>query len=291
MLERLCKSLAIGEDLDLTSILYTNPTWYPKGLRPPTCPQGILSPPPLRVYDDRISSGSPSQDGYGLALHTEIIVFLTGGSFFCMSLHRDKNHLAVIFDVGGVLLDWNPRYLYKKFFNGDQAAMEQFLDEVNFAEWNMLQDAGRPFAQGVAILTAQFPQWAELIKAYHTQWEESIGGAFEGSVSILKDLHQAAYPLYVLSNFSIEKFRLIEAKYEFFRLFDDILLSAQVELVKPDPRIFYALLQQIDRQQTECLLIDDSKPNIETAAQLGFDTIHFQSSRHLRVELNRRGII
>ena len=208
-----------------------------------------------------------------------------------MSLQKYEVRPAVVFDVGGVLLDWNPRYLYNRFFNGDQEAMEHFLSEVNFAEWNMLQDAGRPFSQGVTTLAAKFPQWAELIEAYHIHWEESIGGSIEGTVGILAELHQVGYPIYVLSNFSIEKFQLIQEKYAFFKWFDDILLSAQVRLVKPDPRIFQALLQQIDRQPTECLLIDDSKPNIVTASQLGFDTIHFQSSEQLRTELNQRGII
>ena len=208
-----------------------------------------------------------------------------------MSLQKYEARPAVVFDVGGVLLDWNPRYLYTRFFNGDQEAMERFLEEVNFAEWNMLQDAGRPFSQGVATLAAQFPQWAELIEAYHTHWEETISGSIEGSVAILAELHRAGYPLYVLSNFSIEKFKLIQTKYGFFMWFDDILLSAQVKLVKPDPKIFQVLLLQIDRSPTDCLLIDDSKPNVETASQLGFDAIHFQSPGQLRVELHQRGMI
>jgi len=209
-----------------------------------------------------------------------------------MTSEKDKNHSqAFVFDVGGVLLDWNPRYLYGNFFDGDLESMEQFLTEINFNEWNLRQDAGRPFTEAVADLTAQYPRWAELIEAYHSRWEETIGGTIEGSVDILAELRGKGYPLYALSNFSIEKFQLVQASYNFFGWFDDILLSAQVQLVKPDPRIFYVLLERIRRKPAECLLVDDSGPNIETARQLGFDTIHFQSAGQLRAELNLRGIL
>lgn len=209
-----------------------------------------------------------------------------------MTPEKDKNHSqAFIFDVGGVLLDWNPRYLYGKFFDGDLESMEQFLTEINFNEWNLRQDAGRPFTEAVADLTAQYPRWAELIDAYHSRWEETIGGTIDGSVDILADLRRMGYPLYALSNFSIEKFQLVRERYDFFAWFDDILLSAQVQLVKPDPRFFLVFLERIQRKPDECLLIDDSGPNIQTARQLGFDTIHFQSSGQLNAELKQRGIL
>jgi 2-haloacid dehalogenase len=209
-----------------------------------------------------------------------------------MTSHNNHNHhQALVFDVGGVLLDWNPRHLYRKFFNGDQAGMEQFLKEIDFNNWNLQQDAGRPFSAAVALLTAEHPQWADLIQAYHSRWEETILGPIQGSLEILAELRQSGYPVYALSNFSIEKFRLVRDQYDFFAWFDDILLSAQVRLVKPDPKIFKVFLEQIEREPDQCLLIDDSSPNIETAHKLGFDAILFQSSEQLRSELNQRGIL
>jgi 2-haloacid dehalogenase len=209
-----------------------------------------------------------------------------------MAANNNQDHRqAMIFDVGGVLLDWNPRHLYRKFFNGDHEGMERFLREIDFNGWNLRQDAGRPFSEAVAALTAQHPQWAELIQAYNSRWEESILGPIEGSVEILADLREIGYPLYALSNFSIEKFQLVQNRYDFFSWFDHILLSAQVQLAKPDPKIFKVFLEQIEREPDQCLLIDDSSPNIETARQLGFDVIHFQSAGQLRSELNQRGIL
>jgi 2-haloacid dehalogenase len=209
-----------------------------------------------------------------------------------MASNNDQDHQqAIIFDVGGVLLDWNPRHLYRKFFNGDHEGMERFLREIDFNNWNLHQDAGRPFSEAVALLSAEHPQWAELIQAYHSRWEESILGPIEGSVEILAELRQSGYPLYALSNFSIEKFALVQNRYDFFSWFEHILLSAQVQLAKPDPKIFQVFLEQIEQEPGQCLLIDDSGPNIETARQLGFDVIHFQSSGQLRAELNQRGIL
>jgi 2-haloacid dehalogenase len=207
------------------------------------------------------------------------------------SQNKKDDRLALVFDVGGVLLDWNPRHLYRKFFNGDREGMEQFLREINFNEWNLRQDEGRPFSEAVAILTAQHPDRAELIEAYHSRWEETISGTIEGSVEILAELHRKDYPLYALSNFSIEKFQLVQNRYSFFTWFDHILLSAQVQLAKPDPRIFQVLLEQIERESHECLLVDDSDPNIAVARKLGFDTVHFQSPEQLKKELNQRGIL
>jgi 2-haloacid dehalogenase len=209
-----------------------------------------------------------------------------------MASNNDQDHRqAMVFDVGGVLLDWNPRHLYRKFFNGDHEGMERFLSEIDFNNWNLHQDAGRPFSEAVALLSAEHPQWAELIQAYHSRWEETILGPIQGSLEILAELRQSGYPLYALSNFSIEKFQLVQNRYDFFSWFEHILLSAQVQLAKPDPKIFQVFLEQIEREAGQCLLIDDSGPNIETAHKLGFDTIHFQSSGQLRAELKQRGIL
>ena len=196
-----------------------------------------------------------------------------------------------VFDFGGVLVDWDPRYLYRKFFNGNSAAMEQFLTDIDFVAWNLQQDQGRSFAEGVAVLSVQFPQYADLIKAYDERWEESLSGPIGGSVNILRMLKEAGYPLYGLSNWSMEKFSRVRPKYGFFSWFDDILISSDVRLVKPDPRIFALFLHRIHRAAEECVYIDDSQENVAAAGQLGFKSIHFESPEQLASELQRWGLL
>jgi len=198
---------------------------------------------------------------------------------------------AIVFDFGGVLLDWDPRYLYRKIFAGDLDAMERFLAEIDFYNWNLQQDQGRPFAVAVTELSRQFPQYATLIQAYDERWEESIGGLIQPTIEILRALKQAGLPLYGLSNWSAETFRFFSPKHEFFSWFDDILVSGEVKLVKPDPRIFAVFLERIGRSAAECLLIDDSQANLTVAARLGFKTIHFQSPEQLEAALKQFGLL
>jgi 2-haloacid dehalogenase len=199
--------------------------------------------------------------------------------------------LAIVFDFGKVLVDWDPRYLYRKLFPGEEAEMERFLEEIDFMNWNHQQDAGRTFSEGVSELCGRFPQYCDLIQAYDERWEESLGGPIWPTVEVLKRLKEAGYPLYGLSNWSDEKFQLVRAQYTFFDWFDDILLSGAVRLVKPDERIFRLLLTRIRRTARQCLLIDDTSRNVETARKLGFEAIHFQSAEQLEAELCRREIL
>jgi len=204
---------------------------------------------------------------------------------------RNHRYADIIFDFGGVLIDWNPRYLYRKFFERDAASMERFLTEIGFTEWNLQQDTGRPFAEGVADLCERFPAYAGLIRAYDRRWEESIGGLIQPTVAILRRLKQAGFRLHGLSNWSVEKYELVRPKYEFFGWFDTILVSGEVKLIKPDARIYTVLLERIGRKPEECLFIDDSLVNIATADQLGFKTIHFQSPERLEEELRSLRIL
>ncbi len=198
---------------------------------------------------------------------------------------------AIVFDFGGVLIDWNPRYLYRKLFPGNDTAMESFLAEIGFTEWNQQQDAGRAFSLAVTELVKRFPSYADLIQAYDERWEESIAGPLQGTVDLLLPLQQAGLELHGLSNWSSEKFAAVRTKYSFFQLFATILLSGDVKLIKPDPRIFEALLARIGRSASECLFIDDSEENISTARSLGFETIRFESPEQLRRELQHRGLL
>ncbi len=192
---------------------------------------------------------------------------------------------AIVFDFGNVLLEWNPRYVYQRYFPNDPEDMERFLQEVNFMEWNALQDQGRTFTEGVAVLSKEFPHYAHLIQAYHDHWIDSIGESFPGTVDILKELKQAGYPVYGLSNWSAETFPHARQRHDFFNLLDDMVISGEVGHVKPQPEIFQILLDRIGRPADECLFIDDSLANIEQAQKMGFATIHFQSPDQLRAHL------
>jgi 2-haloacid dehalogenase len=192
---------------------------------------------------------------------------------------------AILFDFGNVLLEWNPRYIYRRYFPDDEAAMEQFLQEVDFMEWNAQQDKGRSFTEGVAVLSRDFPHYAELIQAYHDNWKDSIGGSLEGTVTIMKRLKLAGYSLYGLSNWSAETFPTVRHQFEFFNLLDDIILSGEVGQIKPHPEIYEIALERIGRPATECLFIDDSLANIEQARKMGFIVVHFQSPAQLEQEL------
>jgi 2-haloacid dehalogenase len=198
---------------------------------------------------------------------------------------------AIIFDFGNVLLEWNPRYVYERFFPNDSEGLERFLREVNFMEWNSHQDKGRPFTEGVASLSKEFPHYSHLIQAYQDHWVDSLGDSLDGTVEILKELKQAGFPLYGLSNWSAETFPHAREKHDFFDLLDDMVISGEVGHVKPHPEIFQILLDRIGRPANECLFIDDALANIEQAQKMGFVTIHFQSSEQLRDVLQELEIL
>ncbi|HTX90713.1 MAG TPA: HAD family phosphatase [Anaerolineales bacterium] len=198
---------------------------------------------------------------------------------------------SLVFDFGGVLINWDPHRLFDKYFDNDPAATDRFMKEINFVEWNLSQDKGYPFAQAVLDLSAQFPQYASLIHAYDVEWEESITGINPETVDILRKLKQSPYDLYGLTNWSAEKFSIVRHKYDFFNYFDAIVVSGEVKLIKPDPAIFNLLLRKVDRKPEECLLIDDSPKNIVSAQALGFSTVQFTSPAQLEADLHRFGIL
>lgn len=198
---------------------------------------------------------------------------------------------AIIFDFGNVLLEWNPRHVYRRYFPDNEAGMENFLHEVNFMEWNAQQDKGRSFAEGVAELSQQFPHYAELIQAYHDNWKDSIGNHLEGTVEIMKRLKQAGYRLYGLSNWSAETFPLMRDKFDFFNLLDDIVISGEVGMIKPEPEIFEHMLERIGKPANACLFIDDAQANVEQAQRLGIVSIQFHSPEQLETELHQLGVL
>lgn len=196
---------------------------------------------------------------------------------------------AIIFDLGNVFVNWDARNLYKRLLP-DLAAVDRFLEEVRFSEWNAHQDAGRPFSEGVRELTQQFPQYSSLIQAYDTHWSESLTGSNDETISIAHRLKKAGWKLYLLSNFSEEKFQLMREQYQFLEIFDDLIISGEHKMIKPDPAIFYLTLSRIQRAANECLFIDDSLKNIEAAKAIGFQTIHYHSPAQLLRELKNLSI-
>lgn len=197
----------------------------------------------------------------------------------------------IVFDLGGVLIDWNPRYLYRKIFSSE-TDIENFLTEVCNHSWNEKQDAGRSFAAGVQELVEKFPQFREQIHAYDQRWEEMLSGPIPETVTILQTLSQRkTHRLLGLSNWSRDKFPVAEKNYPFLELFEGIVVSGRIHMKKPDADIFEYLCRQYDVRPEESLFIDDSLPNIETARRLGFQTIHFQSAADLKDRLRALQIL
>jgi 2-haloacid dehalogenase len=198
---------------------------------------------------------------------------------------------AIVFDLGGVLIDWNPRHLYRKMFGGDEEAMERFLSEICASEWNARQDEGRPFAEATEELVTRHPEQAELIRAFFDRWPEMIGGAIEETVEILDELKRTGYKLFALSNWSAETFPYARKRFGFLDWFDFTVISGEIGLVKPSREIFDFLLEKTGRRAQELIFIDDSTTNVIAARSLGFDAIHFCSPRQLRDELIFRGLL
>jgi 2-haloacid dehalogenase len=197
---------------------------------------------------------------------------------------------VIVFDLGGVLIDWNPRHLYRKLFD-DEAAMEWFLAEVCHDAWNIEQDRGRSFAAAVEEAVLRHPDQRAMIEAYHRRWDEMIAGEITGSVTILEELAAGGYELHALTNWSAETFPAARARFAFLDRFKTILVSGDERLIKPDARIYQLLLERIGHPAQRCVYIDDSARNVAGAAALGFDAIHFTSPPALRAALVGRGLL
>ncbi len=188
---------------------------------------------------------------------------------------------TIVFDLGGVLIDWNPTYLYDKIFS-DKKEMDYFLSEVCTMDWNEQQDGGRSWAEATNLLIKDYPQYTNEIKAYYERWEEMLGGPISPTVDLLEKLyHEKKYPLYALTNWSAETFPIAQRRYQFLNYFKGILVSGQVKLKKPDPKIYQMLRTRFGVNPFKTLFIDDNVRNIEAARAVGFHTIHFVGSEEL----------
>ena len=207
-----------------------------------------------------------------------------------MAQAAGKRRPVIVYDLGGVLIDWNPRHLYRKLIE-DEATMEWFLAEVCHTAWNEEQDRGRSFAAAIEEAAARHPEYRPLIEAYFERWAEMMAGEIEGSVAILEQLKDAGYELHALTNWSAETFPHARERFAFLEWFETILVSADVGLIKPDPAIFRLLLARISRTPAECIYIDDNPKNVASAAALGFDAIAFHSAAQLRDALEGRRLL
>lgn len=197
---------------------------------------------------------------------------------------------TVIFDLGGVLIDWNPRYLYRHLFD-DESSMEQFLAEVCDGQWNEQQDAGRSWDEAIRLRSAEFPEHAALIAAYRTRWDEMLRGPMHDSVAILEALRVRGVRLYALTNWSQETFPLAFERYPFLQAFEGIVVSGQERMIKPDPAIFQLLLNRYGVDPVRAVYVDDAPRNVDAAAKIGMHALQFRDAAVLRGELVALGLL
>jgi 2-haloacid dehalogenase len=196
---------------------------------------------------------------------------------------------AVVFDIGGVLLEWDPRHVYRDVFE-DEAEMEHFLADVCSREWHEGNDSGVRYAESCAGLAARFPQYASEIHMWGERTEDMIVGTIEGTVEILAELQAAGVPCYGLTNMEAETYPVRYERYGFLRALDGTVVSAQEGVIKPDPEIFRRLFDRFGLVPETTVFVDDAAPNISTARALGMSTVPFTSPEQLRTELVALGL-
>jgi 2-haloacid dehalogenase len=206
-------------------------------------------------------------------------------------MSQEINIEALLLDLGGVLIDWNPRYLYRAHFGADLEGMEDFLTRVCAPEWNLEMDAGKPFAVAVAERQRMYPEHAALIALWKDGWEQMLRDAIPETVQILAELKARGQRLFALTNWSTETFPLAQARFAFLRWFEDIVVSGEVKLVKPDARIFRLALERNRLRADTTLFVDDALHNVEGARAVGLPAIHFRSPQALRADLAKRGLL
>ena len=215
-------------------------------------------------------------------------------NYFYAILRRIQNDIMpienIIFDLGGVLIDWNPRYLYRKIFKSDQE-INYFLNHVATFAWNEEQDGGRSLEEATKVLVHNHPEYEKQIRLYYSRWEEMLGGAIQESVTILKSLHlNNGHRLLALTNWSQETFPRALEIFDFLKLFEGIVVSGVENIKKPDKKIYNLICDRYELEPGKSYFIDDNFRNIEAAKEFGFQVHHFQTSAQLREDLKDEGI-
>lgn len=194
----------------------------------------------------------------------------------------------IVFDFGGVLVDWNPEYLFRGVFE-DQAEMDHFLENICNMDWNEQQDAGRPLSEAIRARQELHPEYREEIRMYYEQWTTMLGGPIDENVALLEPL-KTRFRLFGLTNWSAETFPIARKLYSFFDIFEGIVISGEERLKKPDKRIYQVLLKRYGLNAGECLFIDDNAPNVRAARDLGFQVVHLDQGEDLKARLRGKGI-
>ena len=198
---------------------------------------------------------------------------------------------TIIFDLGGVLVDWNPEYVYREVFNGDQQKMDWFLNTICTHEWNVEQDAGRSLHDATALLIKQYPEYEEWIRIFYDRWEDMLGGEIIETVTLLNALKQANnHRLYALTNWSAETFPVALQRFEFLQHFEGILVSGEEKTRKPFPKIYEIILERYQINPITSIFIDDNHENVEVAKKFGIKGIHYKSTKQLREDLTNLGV-
>lgn len=195
---------------------------------------------------------------------------------------------VVVFDIGNVLVEWDPRHLYRKMF-ANEDEVDSFLADICPMEWNLEQDRGRSWADGVRERVALFPDWETHIRAYAERWNEMVPGVIEPNMRLFADIKASGRPVYGISNVSHEKYAELVARYPLLGAFDGLVISAAEKLLKPDPDIYRVFLRRYGLEAQDCIFIDDSLANIKAAQEIGFTTIHYAAELDVRAALASHG--
>jgi len=198
---------------------------------------------------------------------------------------------TIIFDLGAVLIDWNPHYMYRTIF-ADEEEMKNFLGTICTSDWNEEQDAGRPLQVATELLVEQFPEHEDNIRAFYSRWDEMLGDPLHDTVQIFRELKQSnRYKIYALTNWSAETFPVAQARYDFLNWFDGIVVSGAEKMRKPAPEFYQILLDRHLVKPEEALFIDDNYRNILAAEKMGIKSVHFTSAPELKEKLSEIGIL
>jgi 2-haloacid dehalogenase len=198
---------------------------------------------------------------------------------------------TVVFDLGGVLIDWNPRYLYRKIFKNEDE-ITWFMTNICTSEWNDMQDAGRSFADATEELLKKFPEHEVPIKAWYGRFPETISGAIQPTVDVLSKIKQKnAYKLYALTNWSAESFPWAQQNFEFLSWFEGIVVSGAEKTRKPYADFYHILFNRYKMDPARAVFIDDNVKNIKGAHDVGMQAIHFTSAAELEKDLQKLGVL
>jgi len=197
---------------------------------------------------------------------------------------------TVVFDLGGVLIDWSPYHLYRKLFDSDEE-IARFLEEIDLYGWLHGIDADKPFQKGVEELSARLPQHSAKIEAYWHRWAETLNGTLDESMAVLEELRARDVPLYVISNWSSETWHHATDRFEFLNWFDGLVISGLEGVAKPNPGIYHIACERHGIVPQNAVFIDDRAENVDSARDLGFHGIHFTDAAALRKEFVTLGLL